>query len=435
MTIKTKSLIVFEIGSTEHFNSYSFKRKKNFRMLSAIFLLNKEAIILIEKQYREKIPRSQIDAACVAIRDRSKNPPDIIEDGDYTILIHQQREIYIVGVCEGDEFALMPITLLQYVGRLLSDLLKNGCTEASIKDEYPVVYQILDFAIDFGYPLLNEENTIQTLLTRPPTDYSKGNRLQLDVVRPWRKVGVKRPSNEILLDIIETIDVVVSSHGRADFCHIRGSIEVNSKLSGNPLCKLILSPSTRYEDVTYHRCIEVDAPDAKVLPFVPPDGPFTLMKYRITATQSTIPVWIIPKFTWSKGSVTFEVTFKPDTSLPKPIEAIQVKFELPDGVLCPSLAAPEGKATYDSTSREVLWSIGTYSKKEPITLKGSASTEQGFDLGGRFPVISVIFVTIGIAPSGFKVEKLDIENVEYKPFKGIKYVAQSGNYEFRSGLC
>lgn len=404
-------------------------------MLSAIFLLNKDAVILIEKQYREKIPRSQIDAACVAIRDRSKNPPDIIEDGDYTILIHQQKDIFIVGVCEGDEFALVPITLLQYVGRLLTNLLKNGCTEVSIKDEYPVVYQILDFAIDFGYPLLNEENTIQTLLTRPPTDYSKGNRLQLDVIRPWRKVGVKKSSNEILIDIIETIDVVVSSHGRADFCHIRGSIEVNSKLSGDPLCKLILSPSTRYEDVTYHRCIENDAPDAKVLPFVPPDGPFTLMRYRITATQSTIPVWIIPKFTWSKGSVTFEITFKPDTSLPKAIEAIQVKFELPDGVLCPSLAAPEGKATYDSTNREVNWSIGTYSKKDPITLKGSASTEQGFDLGGRFPVVSVTFVTIGVAPSGFKVEKLEISNIDYKPFKGIKYVAQSGNYEFRSGLC
>lgn len=404
-------------------------------MLSAVFLLNQDAIILIEKQYREKIPRTQLDAACLSIRDRTQTPPNIIEDGDYTILLHHQNEIWVVGVCEGDDFALFPISLLQYIGTLLSTLLKGGCTEKSIKDEYPAVYQILDFAVDFGYPFLNEGNTIQTLLTRPPPDYSKGNRLQLDITRPWRMVGVKRLTNEILIDIFETIDVVVSNHGRADFCHIRGSVEVNSKLSGSPICKLIISPSTRYEDVTFHRCVEVDNQEAKVLPFVPPDGPFTLMNYRITATQSTIPVWIVPKFNWSKGNVSFEITMKPEQSLPKSLEGLEITFELPEGVFTPSLIAPDGKTTYEPTNRQVIWTIGTYAKKDPLVLKGSASTEQTFDLGGRFPVVGVKFLTIGVAPSGFKLDKLEVENIDYKPFKGVKYITQAGNYEFRSGLC
>ena len=405
-------------------------------MLSAIFLVNKDGIIIIEKQYREHVPRSQIDSACFAIRESIKTPPpSIIEEGDFSILLHHIGDIWIVGVCEGDEFALFAVSILQYVGRLLSTLLKNGATENSLKDEYPTVYQILDYAVDFGFPFLNEGNTIQTLLTRQPTDYSKGQRLQLDIVRPWRSVGVKRLTNEILVDIIETIDLTVSAHGRTEFCHIRGSVEVNSRLSANPNCKLVLSPSTHYEDATFHRCIETDCRDSKVIPFVPPDGPFTLMKYRITATQSTVPLFITPKFTWSKGNVTFEITAKPDPSLPKALENVEIRFELPDGVLSPSLAPQYGRSSYDTTAHEVVWTIGTYSKKDPITLKGSASTESNFDLGGRFPVIVAQFVTIGLAPSGFKVEKLEIENIEYKAFKGIKYAVQSGNYEFRSGLC
>jgi AP-3 complex subunit mu len=404
-------------------------------MLSTVFLLNKDATILIEKQYRERIQRTEIDAACLAIRDRSHPPPGILSNGNYSILLHQERDVWIVGVCEGDEFALFAVSTLQYIGRLLATLLRNGATEESVKAEYPVVYQILDYAVDFGFPFLNEANTIQTLLTRPPTDYAKGHRLQLDLQRPWRSVGVKRVANEILVDVIETVDIVVSQHGRTEFCHVRGSVEVMSRLSDNPTCKLLLAAQSRYEDVTFHRCVEVEAHEAKVIPFVPPDGPFTLMKYRITTTQSTVPVWVAPKFTWSKGSVSFEIAVKPEGNLTKPLELLEIRFELPEGVLSPSLAAPDGRATYETTNREVVWFIGTYSKKEAFVMKGSASTESGFDLGGRFPVVSVKFVTSGLTVSGFRIDRLDVESVGYKAFKGVKYIVQAGNYEFRTGLC
>jgi hypothetical protein len=74
-----------------------------------------------------------------------------------------------------------------------------------------------------------------------------------------------------------------------------------------------------------------------------------------------------------------------------------------------------------------------YVKKEPIILRGSASTEHGFDLAGRHPVISVKFLTGGLAPSGFKIDRMEIENVQYQAFRGVKYLVQGGNYEFRTG--
>jgi AP-3 complex subunit mu len=403
-------------------------------MLSAVFLVNKDGVILIEKQYRERVDRSQLEGALASIQDRLRRPPGVLSNGDLTIVLHQEEEIWVVGVCEGDEFALFGVSVLEYVGRLLSTLLAKGCTEVSIKEEYPVVYQILDYAVDFGFPFLDEGNTIHTLLTSPPSDYAKGIRLQLDLQRPWRSAEVRHSSNEIFVDVVETIDVTVSAQGRRDFCHIRGSVEVMTKLSGLPFCKLVLPSQIHYEDVAFHRCIETDGPDSKVLTFVPPDGRFTLMKYRITATQTTLPLWITPKFLWTRGGVSFEIYAKQADNLPKALENIEIRFEFPEGVLPPVLTPSDGKATYDPSLREVVWVYSIFGRRDNISLKGNASTETGFELGGRFPIVSARFISPQYCASGFRVDRLEIERVDYKTYKGIKYIAQAGNYEFRSGL-
>lgn len=404
-------------------------------MLSAVFLLNRDATILIEKQYRDKIDRALIDRACDAIRS-SQAPPGLIHqpESETTIILHHRDDIWLVGVCEGEEFALLALSVLKYLGDALHARLER-VSELTVKAKYTVVYQILDYAVDFGFPFLNESNTIQTLLNRPPVDLQRGTgRLQLDLERPWRATNVSYRSNEILVDVVEVIDMSVNEHGRIDFCHIRGSVEVHSKLSATPQCKLILSGSSRYEDVTFHRCAQIDGTDVKVIPFVPPDGPFTLMRYRLTTASCNAPLWIAPKFSWPRGGgVTFDIAVKPEATLPKSLDNVEVCFELPEGVGTPALTPAVGKATWDSVNRLVVWQIGTYSKKEPIVLKGIATTESRFELGGRFPVVTAKFSTVGASPSGFKIEHLDVDGVQYKTFKGVRCTACAGDYEFRSG--
>jgi AP-3 complex subunit mu len=125
---------------------------------------------------------------------------------------------------------------------------------------------------------------------------------------------------------------------------------------------------------------------------------------------------------------------RPDAALPKPLDGLELKFELPEGVHPPVLTASDGQARWDAGSREVLWIIGAYAKKEAAQLKGTATTESGFDLGGRFPVVSAKFTTHGQLPSSFKVDRIDVDNVSYKAFKGVKYIVRAGTYEFRTGL-
>jgi hypothetical protein len=52
---------------------------------------------------------------------------------------------------------------------------------------------------------------------------------------PWRKAGVKYTRNEILFDIVEEMDAIVDSTGKAVSCEAHGTIHANSHLSGTTM--------------------------------------------------------------------------------------------------------------------------------------------------------------------------------------------------------
>ena len=284
-------------------------------MISSIFILNKEGIVLIEKQYKEKINRKEIEQACNAIQTKAGNVPAIIESGEFTLLLHHLNDIWVLGVCHGDEFAPFGVALVQHCANLLQTILGN-VSEFSIREKYSQIYQILDLGIDYGYPFMDEPNNITTIFNRPLPDpkIPGSGRIQFDLDCPWREMNIKHFSNQILVDNTEIVDLVVSGNGRIDFCHIRGEVLIECLCSGKPTCKLILSGHSHYEDACFHRCCDIESSDQKIIPFIPPEGKFTLFKYRLTAAQITAPLWIYPKFTWTKGSVSFEIIVKPQSA-------------------------------------------------------------------------------------------------------------------------
>jgi AP-3 complex subunit mu len=170
-----------------------------------------------------------------------------------------------------------------------------------------------------------------------------------------------------------------------------------------------------------------------MLQFVPPDGKFRLMQYRLTAPHVTIPVSVAPRFQWARGAVTFDITVRPDAALPRPLDGLELRFALPAGVHEPALAVGDGHVRFDVAAREIVWTIGAYAKKEGTELRGNATTEQAFDIGGRFPVINVRFVTTGAVPSNFQILGMEVVNVAYKVNRLIKYTTRAGNYEVLTG--
>ena len=69
-------------------------------------------------------------------------------------------------------------------------------------------------------------------------------------------------------------------------CEISGSIKCNSRLSGVPDLTLVFTDPSVLDDCSFHPCVRYSRYERDaVVSFVPPDGIFELMKYRVQVRQ------------------------------------------------------------------------------------------------------------------------------------------------------
>ena len=112
---------------------------------------------------------------------------------------------------------------------------------------------------------------------------------------PWRRANVRHTSNELYVDIVETLSVTLAPSGRPLAAFANGSIAFTSKISGVPDLLLTLSTSggklgleKAIELPVFHPCVRLarwkDRPGE--LSFVPPDGKFVLAGYEVNLLPS-----------------------------------------------------------------------------------------------------------------------------------------------------
>lgn len=53
---------------------------------------------------------------------------------------------------------------------------------------------------------------------------------------PWRPQGIKHKVNQVYLDVIESVNLLVSTTGSVLRADVSGKIVLNSELSGTPEC-------------------------------------------------------------------------------------------------------------------------------------------------------------------------------------------------------
>ena len=132
----------------------------------------------------------------------------------------------------------------------------------------------------------------------------------------WRKEGIKYRKNELFIDVVENCNLMVSNKGTILRNDVSGCIMVKCYLSGTPECKFGLNdkllldneakakkaanaarrPGSGIEidDVSFHQCVKLGKFDMdRTISFVPPDGEFQLMSYRITENVN-LPFRVLP---------------------------------------------------------------------------------------------------------------------------------------------
>ena len=111
----------------------------------------------------------------------------------------------------------------------------------------------------------------------------------------WRPPNIKHKKNECYMDVVEKLNMTVSKTGQVIKSEVLGTLLMNSQLSGMPELKLGLNDKALFEqqgkstvntvdmeDIKFHKCVRLNKfLNDRSISFVPPDGEFELMTYRI----------------------------------------------------------------------------------------------------------------------------------------------------------
>jgi len=177
----------------------------------------------------------------------------------------------------------------------------NEVDEESVRDNFVIIYELLDEIMDFGYPQITDGKVLQEYIT------SESNKTEdeANIPRPpsavtgavsWRAEGIKHRRNEVFLDVVESVNLIIAANGTPLRSEIFGSVQMRSQLSGMPELKLGLNDKVLFEqqgratkgrtveleDVKFHQCVRLSRFEtAREISFVPPDGEFELMSYRL----------------------------------------------------------------------------------------------------------------------------------------------------------
>lgn len=116
------------------------------------------------------------------------------------------------------------------------------------------------------------------------------------------------------------------------------------------------------------------------------------------------------------------------------INDIVVTIKLQDCVLTTNLKVSKGELAFDEHTKLLTWKIGSLNPKSlQLNPKLDGKIVYSYDAGKRYEMLAcnVSFSTETKLPSGMSVNRLEVLNVNYKPFKGVKTKVISGNVSYR----
>ncbi|KAL6964621.1 AP-3 complex subunit mu [Sarracenia purpurea var. burkii] len=300
--------------------------------------------------------------------------------------------------------------------------------------------------IDNGFPLTTEPNILREMIA-PPNIVSKvlsvvtGNSSNVKNTLPdatassvpWRTTDLKHTNNDVYVDLVEEMDAIINRDGALVKCEIYGEVQVNSHLSGLPDLTLSFANPSILNDVRFHPCVRFRPWESdQILSFVPPDGEFKLMSYRVKNLKN-YPLYVKPQITSDSGTCRVSVLVGLRNDPGKTIDSITVQFQLPSCILSADLTSNHGIVNI-LANKTCSWSIGRIPKDKAPSMSGTLVLETGLERLHVFPTFQVSFRIMGVALSGLQIDKLDMKNLPTRPYKGFRALTRAGEFEVREAL-
>lgn len=453
-------------------------------MIGGLFIYNHKGEVLISRVYRDDIGRNAVDAFRVNVihaRQQVRSPVTIIAR---TSFFHIKRgNIWLAAATKQNVNATLVFEFL----KKMVDVMQNyfgKMNEENVKNNFVLIYELLDEILDFGYPQNTDTGILKTFITQLGVK-SQTKEEQFQITSQvtgqigWRREGIQYRRNELFLDVLEFVNLLMSQQGQVLSAHVAGRVVIKSYLSGMPECKfgindkitmeskgkssLTLDDSSRQtsaggaggggattttqsssakasiaiDDCQFHQCVKLSKFESEhAISFIPPDGDFELMRYRITKDISH-PFKLIPLVkevgrTKMETKIILKSNFKSNLIGQK----IEVRIPTPLNTSGVQLICMKGKAKYKPSENAIVWKIKRMAGMKETQLSAEielllTDTKKKWNR----PPISMDF-EVPFAPSGLKVRYLKVlepklNYSDHDVIKWVRYIGKSGLYETR----
>lgn len=446
--------------------------------ISAISIMNNRGDVIVNRVYRDDITAETTQdfrMEVIARKETGKAPVVLI--GKHSYLYIRHNNLFFVCVTRSNINPALGFSFLYAMLDVFKTYFRGEVNEQTIRNNFTVIYELLDETMDFGYPQNSSVDVLQLYIKTAGERALQGEQKQdnsqitsqITGAVDWRLPDLKYKKNEVFIDILEQVNLLMSADGEILRNDVSGKVAMKTYLTGMPECKFGINDkilvdaknrggqkngagggsavaaasskkkggsrkSVEIEDITFHRCVKLTKFDAdRTITFVPPDGEFDLMKYRITDNVK-LPFKIVP-IVEERGDTRCIFNIKAISNFSSNMHAQNVVIKIP----CPKntarckCRAKEGRARYEPEHHAIVWRIKRFPGGKELGL--FAEAELAASTSGKAwsrPPITMEFSCPRFAASGMIVRFLKVfEKTAYQTTKWVRYITRNGQYEIR----
>lgn len=274
--------------------------------------------------------------------------------------------------------------------------------------------------------------------------------------------------NEIILQLIERFNLLVSKDGSILKSYVDGIIECNSRMHGNQTCQIELNDTegakgdyhlirrdsdnifgsdastmsteinVNLQDCKFHQCVSFEQFNKNgIIQFVPPEGKIELMKYHVRDNLN-LPFKVTPDVIHtSNNAMDYRITIK--SLFPAKLSAnnVSLKIPVPPGTLDCKVSVSNGHCKFVPEENAMIWTFHRYQgltedKLSAITIPTNDVTLLTLQQWQR-PPLALDFEILMFSNSGLRIRTLNVaeRHRRYRVAKWVKYISQAGSYEIR----
>lgn len=438
-------------------------------MASAVYFCDGKGRPILSRRYRDDIPLSAIDKFApllLELEEQSNVIPPCLSHRGIQYLFIQHEDLYVVALSTSlTTNAAQIFTFLHKLVEVLGDYLKV-VEEESVRDNFVIIYELLDEMMDYGIPQITETKMLKQYITQKSFKLVKAVKKMKASARPpvaltnsvsWRAEGITYKKNEAFLDIVESINMLMTQQGQVLRSEIIGQVKIRSRLSGMPDLKLGINDkgifskfsegndnqsaaipegkkraNVELEDLKFHQCVRLSKfENEKIITFIPPDGNFELMSYRLTTPIKPL-IWCdVNVQVHSQSRIEIHCRAKAQIKKKSIANNVEILIPVPDDADTPTFKYSHGSIKWVPEKNAILWKIRSFSggKEYSMAAQMGLPSINGLEKPKFKRPVQIKFQIPYFTTSGIQVRYLKINEpkLQYKSYPWVRYITQNGD--------